>query len=236
LSQLQFRKIVLPDAPVKLTPIVKVPERELTPAEVASADAPTPADESNVPVRCPDGLSPEGETCPRCGGHRAPSGIDGGTWVHFTPPVAVAPAGNYASLTPKFLLAGKAVFTIANNKGDHYTFKVRRVESEYPANSGKQSVTYFVSVKSSGGTWPYRYIGLLNKDTGAIRCTPKSEFVTGTKEYNVAAWACATVIGHKLLPDGYKIEHAGQCGKCGKTLTDPLSIERGIGPDCWETL
>ncbi len=32
--------------------------------------------------RCPDGLLPDGESCPRCGGPRAPSGVGGGTWVH----------------------------------------------------------------------------------------------------------------------------------------------------------
>lgn len=35
---------------------------------------------------CPDGLLPDGETCPRCGGNRAPSGVDGGTWVHHEEP------------------------------------------------------------------------------------------------------------------------------------------------------
>lgn len=32
---------------------------------------------------CPDGLLPDGEICPRCGGKRGPSGIDGGSWVHI---------------------------------------------------------------------------------------------------------------------------------------------------------
>lgn len=48
---------------------------------------------------CPDNLLPDGETCPRCGGPRAPSGIDGGSWVHFPrrpkmqpPDAAPAPA------------------------------------------------------------------------------------------------------------------------------------------------
>lgn len=35
---------------------------------------------------CPDGLTPDGAVCPRCGGARAPSGIGGGTWVHFPSP------------------------------------------------------------------------------------------------------------------------------------------------------
>lgn len=33
---------------------------------------------------CPDGLLPDGERCPRCGGPRAASGVDGGSWVHCT--------------------------------------------------------------------------------------------------------------------------------------------------------
>ncbi len=32
---------------------------------------------------CPDGLLPDGPICPRCGKNRAPSGIGGGTWVHW---------------------------------------------------------------------------------------------------------------------------------------------------------
>jgi hypothetical protein len=42
-----------------------------------------PAATAGEPTKCPDGLLPDGETCPRCGGNRGPSGIDGGTWVHF---------------------------------------------------------------------------------------------------------------------------------------------------------
>ena len=25
-----------------------------------------------------------------------------------------------------------------------------------------------------------------------------------------------------------------RCKRCGRTLSDPVSIERGIGSDCWE--
>ena len=35
---------------------------------------------------CPDGLLPDGETCPRCGQKRAPSGVNWGTWVHVRVP------------------------------------------------------------------------------------------------------------------------------------------------------
>ena len=143
---------------------------------------------------------------------------------------------HYPELSEKFLLAGRALFTVSNPKADHYTFRVRGKESEWPIGSGRMSMTYFVSVKASGGVYPYRYIGLLNKTTGDIKITAKSEFLPGTKEYDVAKWACNAVIALKQIPDGYHIEHAGRCGKCGRTLTDPVSIERGIGPECWKGL
>ncbi len=33
--------------------------------------------------KCPNALLPDGPVCPRCGGRRGPSGVDGGSWVHF---------------------------------------------------------------------------------------------------------------------------------------------------------
>ena len=32
---------------------------------------------------CPNALLPDGPVCPRCGGRRGPSGVDGGSWVHY---------------------------------------------------------------------------------------------------------------------------------------------------------
>ena len=149
-------------------------------------------------------------------------------------PVVTGP--HYPELSEKFLLAGRAVFTVSNPKGDHYTFKVRRVESEWPKFSGKMSTTYFVNAKVSGTDHPYGYIGILDTAKGTIKCTAKSEFLPGTKEYDVAAWACQSVLNSKMIPDGYHIEHAGRCGKCGRQLTDPESIQRGIGPECWSLM
>lgn len=32
---------------------------------------------------CPNALLPDGPICPRCGNRRGPSGVDGGSWVHY---------------------------------------------------------------------------------------------------------------------------------------------------------
>jgi hypothetical protein len=95
--------------------------------------------------------------------------------------------------------------------------------------------THFLSVKQEGGRFPYRYIGMVNAN-GSIKCSAKSEFIPGTKEYDVANWAVQVVFNSKFLKDGYEIRHVGKCGRCGRTLTDPDSINRGIGPDCAEMM
>jgi len=205
----KFRRIVLPKTPEILIP-------------VDSAEAITePSADSFGAIVDPSRLT---EAAP------APSDLDAA--LAALAPAAPVPAANYPKLTSQFLLAGKALFTVTNPRGDHFTFKVRKVTSDWPKGSGIMTTSYFVSVKSPGGMYPYRYIGLLNSETGGVKCTGKSEFIPGTTEYNVAAWACGTVIKTKNLPDGYNIEHAGACGRCGKTLTDPESIELGIGPEC----
>lgn len=34
------------------------------------------------------------------------------------------------------------------------------------------------------------------------------------------------------MPDSVEVWHEGSCGRCGRSLTDPVSIARGLGPEC----
>lgn len=147
--------------------------------------------------------------------------------------VKVPDGAHLPELSSKFLLAGRALFTVQNTKGEHYTYKVRKKESVY---QGKPSVGFFVSVKASGGVYPYRYVGMLNETLGTIKCTAKSEYLPGTKEYDVVAWACQAVLNSRMIPANYKVFHAGKCGRCGRNLTDETSVNRGIGPECWSRI
>jgi hypothetical protein len=137
-----------------------------------------------------------------------------------------------ASINSKFLFAGKSVFTVNNEtSGEHFTFKVRARESEWPKGSGKRSTNYFINVKASGGKYPFRYVGLLNAD-GTIKVTAKSDYTIDDKEYKVGAWASQVIVAGKMIPTNYKIQHAGKCGRCARELTHPDSIKSGIGPEC----
>lgn len=44
-----------------------------------------------------------------------------------------------------------------------------------------------------------------------------------------------TLDEHRKVADRYEraFRETGRCEDCGHVLTDPASIRRGIGPDCW---
>jgi hypothetical protein len=47
-------------------------------------------------------------------------------------------------------------------------------------------------------------------------------------------WAHITAPGHWAALSQVAFYHEGHCGKCGRTLTVPESLDRGIGPECWK--
>ena len=51
-----------------------------------------------------------------------------------------------------------------------------------------------------------------------------------------AMWAFEWFARHFHEYDRIQIWHQGVCSHCGRVLTDPKSIERGIGPKCYEIL
>ncbi len=124
---------------------------------------------------------------------------------------------------PKFFSAGNAKFTVSNNKGDHYTFRIGRREEKQP---------FFVSLMTGPDNEnSFTYLGLFNPETLDVRLTAKSKFTEDTVPVKVIRWAVKAVASNKL-PQGYSVQHAGKCCRCGRTLTTPESINRGWGPEC----
>jgi hypothetical protein len=46
-----------------------------------------------------------------------------------------------------------------------------------------------------------------------------------------AAWLFGHLLERRPLPR-CTVHHEGRCGRCGRTLTVPESIESGFGPEC----
>jgi hypothetical protein len=118
-----------------------------------------------------------------------------------------------------FLLGGKSIFTFVNTKTENrFTFKVKK---------HKTDDVFFVSVLTNPEV--YQFVGSL-----------KNKFFTHSKKSKISKDAQSVRVFDYVfsnlfkgtLPEFIEIWHEGKCGKCGRTLTVPSSIESGFGPEC----
>jgi hypothetical protein len=132
------------------------------------------------------------------------------------------------NITREFLTSGTAIFTVSNPEGAHYTYRISAPDEQRdPANP-----TYFLSyMYGPDNTSDYTYMAMMNGG-GAVFLTKASKVKAGEKIFEVAKWAIRVVWNGKAAPEGYKIQHIGKCGRCGRPLTTPESLETGIGPIC----
>ncbi len=128
----------------------------------------------------------------------------------------------------KFLTAGHAIFTVSNPAGQHFTYKVAPPRQQ----RNPQQPVYFVNVLTGPDNQSdYSPLGLINH-RGEVFHTKTSKIGEDALSFKVAKWALELIWKYSDLPAGYKIQHEGRCGKCGRPLTDPVSIETGLGPIC----
>ena len=143
-------------------------------------------------------------------------------------------------LTKDFILAGDAIFTVtcADLVGHvgHQTYRVRRVE--FAKLEEPVRIYYFAYLltgpdnTSDYSSSDYSYICRVDEKTGELRATAKSRaHADKTRVWKVLEGALR-LIWYELDAEGIEIAHAGKCGRCGRLLTDPESIEAGIGPVC----
>lgn len=127
----------------------------------------------------------------------------------------------------KFLLAGKATVTLKSQRtGAHFTFKV----------SHKQGgdVSFVSLLTGPNNETDYRYLGLL-ADTDHSRLRGVGSGKSCAQPDAPASRAFQYLldfIGGKNNGTGLEVWHEGRCGRCGRKLTVPSSVESGIGPEC----
>lgn len=130
----------------------------------------------------------------------------------------------------QFFLGGHAVFTVGNDKGEHYTYQVTKSKP----SKDRMPVHFVALLTGPDNENDYNYLGLYDS-TKLLRMTKASRLAEDSKPCKVFRWALRKVRDNQSgdrLPQGYTIRHAGKCCRCGRTLTTPESIERGIGPEC----
>jgi len=120
-----------------------------------------------------------------------------------------------------FIFGGNALFTVKNPKTENrFTFKVTK---------HKKEDIFFVKVLTNPDV--YEFIGSIRPGT-RFKHSKKSRISDEAQSVKVFDFVFNTLIT-KSLPQFIEIWHEGRCCACGKTLTTPESIQRGIGPECF---
>lgn len=145
----------------------------------------------------------------------------------------------------EFILAGNAIFTLQNAEtGARFTYKVTLAKR----GSHDRPRPWFVSVLTgSNNEEDYTYLGCIWKVEGmnsglpSYARTSKSPVSEGAPSQKGAAWLVKRIAEHLAAPVVFQnlkapmsIFHEGRCGRCGRLLTVPESIENGLGPICAE--
>ncbi len=125
----------------------------------------------------------------------------------------------------KFIFAGNSTVTLLNTETQNrFTFRVKRAKD-------KDKLLFFVSVLT--GPDQYSYLGTFAK--GKYSHGKKSGISASAQSAKVFPYVIAK-LRSESLPSQVEIWHEGKCGKCGRQLTVPESIDSGIGPECMKTL
>ncbi len=140
---------------------------------------------------------------------------------------------NPIELDQNFFFGGNATFTIESEKsGTHKTYKIRQTKPNprFPV----PSLMVFLLTGPCNET-DYQYIGMTNRDNGQLKLTANSKRTMDSADVITFNWMMKHLFTDKVLTNA-KVHHEGKCGCCGRTLTVPESITRGIGPECWSRL
>jgi len=126
-----------------------------------------------------------------------------------------------AAAAREFMFGGKARFTLVSKEtSKRFTFRVAK---------HKTDEIFFASVLTGPDNGSdYHYIGYSNGG-GFASGKNASPFHPAFK---ALAWAEANLRAKGVMPDSLEFWHEGRCAKCARPLTDPVSIQLGLGPEC----
>lgn len=131
----------------------------------------------------------------------------------------------------EFILGGHAIFTLVG-KVHRFTYRVDMVAAEVG-----RPARYFVKLLTGqDNTQDYTYMGTLDATNGFVRLTRASTFREDSLPVVAIRWALPQVFAGHELPAGAQLLHEGRCGRCGRVLTVPQSIQSGFGPECAEKM
>lgn len=133
-----------------------------------------------------------------------------------------------------FILAGKSRFTLTSKvSGTSFTFKVDAPKNRETGEVDR-SILFVKVLTGPDNSWngDWDFIGFIRPQTGIHpRLMGGWKGKPGTSAFLAMDWTLHMLQGGEI-PDTLEIRHEGKCGRCGRTLTRPDSIDSGFGPEC----
>ncbi len=124
------------------------------------------------------------------------------------------------------ILAGKANFTLVG-QSTRFTYKVE-APSKFKGNRGT-GIRFVRVMTGPDNNTSYTYAGFLKN--GKLVTGGKARIKADAQSMQAFAWAWER-ISRGVMPGNMEVWHSGECAKCGRKLTVPESVGRGIGPVC----
>lgn len=136
-----------------------------------------------------------------------------------------------------YILAGNAVFTLRSvSTQKRYTYRVQKVDDP------KRPDTYFIKLLvGPDNNHSFAYMGMLYPKRKGIKVestkksllsVSKSELMSLAPSFKALDFAVNWMLVHPTITPKIEVWHSGRCGRCGRTLTVPESVQAGIGPEC----
>lgn len=129
---------------------------------------------------------------------------------------------NTSEAIRNYIFGGRGVVTLLSPSGEHHTYAFRKPkrDDEYP-----EDVLFVYALHDKQKLF---YIGMI--ENGRFRLTKASRFLPDTPIVKGARYIMKMSTFDMETP--MKLYHEGICARCGRPLTNPDSIEIGIGPKC----
>lgn len=130
-----------------------------------------------------------------------------------------------AATALRFMLAGNAYFTLVSKRtGTRFTYRVGMPKKA----RGSDQPWYYVSLLNGpDNTSNYTWMGTI-LNNGGYRYAKVGKDAASSKAF---LWLLARLQAG-VFPAEVEFWHEGRCGRCGRMLTVPASVARGIGPEC----
>jgi hypothetical protein len=134
-------------------------------------------------------------------------------------------------VTIAFMLAGNAHVTFQSRRtGTRFTYRVEARRC-HPGDVDL-GPSHFVAVLT--GPDRYDYLGCIYRSR-VYAHGRKSRIADVASSAVAFTWVWQRLTGGQMHPE-LAVYHEGRCGKCGRRLTTPESIETGLGPVCAKRL